>query len=153
MIDQNVGKLAKWLRMIGYDSKFFTGSDDTEMVNAAIAENRILLTRDTRIMDRKVVANGQLKIVLIASDRLRDQIRQIVSSLKLTKTGLHPFTLCLECNQSLVKKNIEDIKDRLPPYVYQTQQQFVECPICHRIYWRGTHWQSMIQKIIASFPG
>ena len=152
MIDQNVGKLAKWLRMIGYDAKFFTGVDDTEMVNTAIVENRILLTRDTRIKDRKVVTNGQLKIILINSDRLRDQIKQIISSLQLTKNSLRPFTLCIECNQSLIERNKDDIKDRLPPYVYQTQHQFVECPVCHRIYWRGTHWQSMMERITSSFP-
>jgi len=152
MIDQNVGKLARWLRMIGFDAKFFTGADDTEMVNAAIGENRILLTRDTRIKDRKVVTSGQLKIILINSDRLQDQINQVISSLNLKQNGLRPFTLCLECNEPLIPRNKEDIKDRLPPYVYQTQHQFVECPVCFRIFWRGTHWQSMIKRIASSFP-
>jgi uncharacterized protein with PIN domain len=58
-----------------------------------------------------------------------------------------PFTVCLECNNPLEERSREEVKERVPPYVFQTQQQYMECPVCHRIYWRGTHWQAMLRKL------
>lgn len=147
IVDHNVGKVAKWLRMVGYDAVLFTGANDTDMVNAALTENRILLTRDTLIMQRRVATNGQLKIILIESDRFEEQIQQIMHALKLDSHDFYPFTICLECNVPLVSKSKEDVKNSVPLYVFQTQMQYMECPVCHRIYWRGTHWQSMVRKI------
>ncbi len=75
IVDHNVGKLAKWLRMMGYDSLFFNGSNDSDMVRQALAEGRIILTRDTEIMKRRVINNGRLKAVLIDSEEPEKQIR------------------------------------------------------------------------------
>ena len=147
MVDHNVGKLAKWLRMVGYDAKVFKGEDDSDMVKTAMAENRVILTRDTQIVRRRVVTNGQLKVILIENDQLEAQLKQIIIVLKLNRSDFRPFTICLECNEPLIKQNKEEVKDRVPPFVFKTQAQYVECPICHRIYWRGTHWQAMVHKI------
>jgi len=147
IVDHNVGRIAKWLRMVGYDALLFTGTNDTDMVNTALTENRILLTRDTQIMQRRVATNGQLKIILIKSDRFEEQIKQVTYALKLDSHDFLPFTICLECNRPLVYKSKEDVKNKVPSYVFQTQTQYMECPVCHRIYWRGTHWQSMVRKI------
>jgi uncharacterized protein with PIN domain len=141
-----VGKLAKWLRMMGYDSLFFDGEDDSQMVRRALAEGRIILTRDTEIMKRRVINNGRLKAILIKSEEPERQMRQLMTALDL-KENLAPFTLCLECNQPLVGRTREEVKDRVPPYVYKTQTQYMECPACHRIYWRGTHWAAMLRKL------
>jgi uncharacterized protein with PIN domain len=146
IVDHNVGKLAKWLRMMGYDSLFFDGSDDSDMVAGALAEGRVILTRDTEIMKRRVITNGRLKAVLINSEEPERQMQQLMDTLDL-KYQLRPFTLCLECNQPLVDRSREEVKDRVPPYVYKTQRQYMECPTCHRIYWRGTHWEAMIKKL------
>jgi uncharacterized protein with PIN domain len=147
VVDHNVGRLAKWLRMVGFDTKFFTGENDSDMVEMALAENRIILTRDTRIMERRVVADGRLKAILIESDRLEKQLAQVITVLGLYKSRFRPFTICLEDNEPLIGKTKDEVKDRVSPYVYQTQQQFVECPKCRRIYWRGTHWQAMSRQI------
>ncbi len=144
--DNNVGKLAKWLRMMGYDTLFFNGSDDSHMIAIALAEGRVILTRDTQIMKRRVVTSGQLKAVLIQGDEAEQQMRQVIDSLNLD-CQFRPFTICLECNQPLVPRSKEQVKDLVPPYVFQTQVQYVECPTCHRIYWRGTHWQAMTGKL------
>ena len=146
IVDSNVGKLAKWLRMMGYDAVFFSGSNDSHMVSAALAEGRVILTRDTRIVERRVVTSGQLRVILIASDRPEQQERQVIEVLKLN-CQFRPFTICLECNQPLEERSREQVADRVPPYVFKTQSQFVECPACHRIYWRGTHWQAMTRKL------
>lgn len=144
--DQNVGKLARWLRMLGFDTLFFDGKDDSEMVKLALEQDRIILTRDTRIMQRKVVTSGRLRAVLLVSDRPDDQVGYIIKSLRL-KNNFCPFTLCIEDNHPLELRDKEAVKDRVPPYVFQTQEQYMECPHCQRIYWRGTHWQAMVGRI------
>jgi uncharacterized protein with PIN domain len=146
IVDHNVGKLAKWLRMIGYDTTLFRSSDDSHMVANALTEGRVILTRDTQIMKRRVVTSGKLKTILIQSDKSELQIRQVIDNLRLD-CQFRPFTICLECNQPLVAKNTEDVIDLVPQYVFQTQNHYVQCPVCHRIYWRGTHWQAMTQKL------
>ncbi|MBA7634128.1 hypothetical protein ES703_41707 [subsurface metagenome] len=131
---------------MGYDTLFFNGSDDSHMIAIALAEGRVILTRDTQIMRRRVVTSGQLKAILIQGDKPEQQMRQVIDSLNLD-CQFRPFTICLECNQPLVPRTREQVKDLVPPYVFQTQVQYVECPTCHRIYWRGTHWQAMTRKL------
>ena len=146
IVDQNVGTLAKRLRMMGYDTLFFDGDDDWQMVVIALAQGRVILTRDTKIMKRGVVASGRLKAILIQSDESEQQMRQVVEMLNLD-WQFQPFTICLECNQHLEKRTKEQVQDRVPSHVFQTQSQYVECPACHRIYWRGTHWQAMTRAL------
>jgi len=150
--DSNVGKLSKWLRMMGYDTLFFNGGDDSLMIATALAERRILLTRDTRIMKRRVITSGQLEAILVRSDKPELQMQQVIDTLNLD-CSFRPFTICLECNQPLIERSKQQVKDLVPPYVFQTQNQYMECPACHRIYWRGTHWQAMnknVEKFIRS---
>lgn len=145
--DNNVGKLAKWLRIMGYDTLFFDGDDDT-MIRQALAEDRIVLTKDSQIMKRRVVTKGLLKALLIGEDDPWKQLPQVVKQLKLDYRK-NAFTLCLECNVPLVDKKKEEVKDLVPPFVFQTQTQYRQCPLCGRIYWRGTHWQSMSRELEA----
>ena len=146
IVDNNVGKLVKWLRIMGYDTLSFNGSDDAHMIAIALAEGRVVLTRDTQIMRRRVVTRGQLKAILVASDEPELQMNQVVDTLNLD-CQFRPFTLCLECNQPLVERSKQQVKDLVPPYVFKTQSQYMECPACHRIYWRGTHWQAMTKRL------
>ncbi|MFC1965512.1 Mut7-C RNAse domain-containing protein [Chloroflexota bacterium] len=146
IVDSNVGKLAKWLRMMGYDALFFDGGDDAQLVATALDEDRVMLTRDTQVMRRGVVTTGRLKAVFIQSDRPELQIRQVMGNLNLDCQP-RPFTVCLECNQPLAERSKQQVQDLVPPYVFKTQNQYMECPACHRIYWRGTHWQAMTRKL------
>jgi len=146
IVDHNVGKLAKWLRLMGYDALFFDGSDDSQLIATALAEGRVILTRDTQIMKRGIVTSGRLKAILIEGDKPELQICQVIESLNLD-CQFQPFTICLECNQALLERSKQQVEDRVPPYVFQTQNQYMECPNCHRIYWRGTHWQAMNKKL------
>ena len=146
IVDNNVGKLAKWLRMMGYDTLFFNGSNDSRMIAIALAEGRVVLTKDTQIMKRGVITKGRLKAILPQSDKPELQIRQVIDSLNLD-CRFKPFSICLECNHPLVEKSKKQVKDLVPPFVFQTQNQYMECPHCHRIYWRGTHWQKMTEEL------
>jgi uncharacterized protein with PIN domain len=83
---------------------------------------------------------------LIESEQPEQQMLQLMRTLDL-KTQSRPFTLCLECNQKLESRSREEVAGRVPSYVYRTQSQYVECPNCHRIYWRGTHWEAMVRKM------
>ncbi len=146
IVDHNVGKLVKWLRTMGYDTLFFNGADDSQMVARALAEGRMILTRDTEIMKRRAITSGKLKAILINTDEPEQQMEQLINTLNLD-CQFRPFTLCLECNQPLVERGKEQIRDLVPPYVFKTQSQYMECPACHRIYWRGTHWEAMIKRL------
>jgi hypothetical protein len=145
IVDANVGKLAKWLRILGYDAVFINGLSDDELIRIAINEGRVLLTKDTGIFRRGVVYSGELKLILINDDEVKEQLLQVVQALNLDV--FEPFSLCLECNQPLVPRDKEEIRDSVPPYVFQTQNQYMQCPSCHRIYWRGTHWQRMREEL------
>jgi uncharacterized protein len=146
VVDLNVGKLAKWLRTIGYDTKLFDHQDDKYLIHMALAENRIILTRDTQMLQRRIIIIGKLKALLITSDTPLRQIQQVIRELGLNP-GFKPFSLCLECNQPLEKITQENVKDRVPLYVFRTQTQYAECPNCRRVYCPGTHWQSMVKKL------
>ena len=144
--DSNVGKLARWLRMMGYDTLFFNNIDDSRLIHVALKERRVILTKDTQIIRRRIVTSGQLKVILIESDDSKEQLRQVVKELGLD-CHFRQFTRCLECNQSLVPRSKEEVKELVPPYVFQTQTQYVQCPSCLRLYWQGTHWQRMKREL------
>ena len=146
IVDNNVGKLVKWLRIMGYDTRFFNGGNDSNMIALALAEGRVILTRDTQIVKRRVVTSGQLRVILIRTDKPELQRQQVIDALNLD-CQFRPFAICLECNQPLLERSKQQVKDLVPPYVFQTQSQYMECPACHRIYWRGTHWQAMTRKL------
>jgi len=144
IVDVNVGKLAKWLRILGYDTLFINPIDDSVLVDIALREGRIVLTRDTHIAERRVVAAGQVRVIMVQGDRVLDQLRFLVRTLGLRG----PFRLlsrCIECNVPLETVPPSLVRDRVPPYVYQTQQRYMICPSCDKIYWAGTHWQRMRQ--------
>lgn len=145
--DNNVGKLARWLRLLGYDTNLFKGNDDGDMIDTALVEDRVVLTRDTQIMKRRLVIQGYVTAILLKVDNTGEQLERVIKTLKLKEHRSRPFSICLECNQPLAKRNKYDIKDLVPVYVYQTQTEFTGCPICRRIYWRGTHWQAMKEKL------
>lgn len=145
IVDTNVGKLARWLRMLGYDTLFINNIDDEELIAIGLKEKRVLLTKDTQIMLRRVVTSGRLKALLIVDDNPKTQLRQVVMAMKLDQE--RKFTLCLECNEPLVPRSKDQVQDVVPPYVFKTQSQYFQCPTCHRIYWRGTHWQRMKQEV------
>jgi len=149
LVDQNVGKLARWLRLLGYDAVFFTAEDDNQMVKQALSENRILLTRDTAIRRRKVAASGQLTVITFETETAEVQMRQLIEQLSLVERS-QPFTRCLEDNSFLLPIDKPRVEKRVPEYTFETHDEFMECPICCRIYWRGSHWLAM-QKRLAGF--
>jgi uncharacterized protein with PIN domain len=144
--DNNIGKLARWLRLIGYDTLLFRQKDDAQMIKMALSEHRVILTKDAQFVKRRVVANGTLKTIHIRQDEPRLQVQEVAKILKLDY-HFKPFSLCLECNCALVARDKEEVQNLVPDRVFQTQTQYTQCPACHRIYWPGTHWQAMGKEL------
>jgi uncharacterized protein with PIN domain len=141
--DDNLGRLAKWLRTLGYDTRFQLTIEDGELVSVALKEDRVILSRDTKLSRFKI----KDRYLLIQSEKPLEQLKQVVDQFKLKIDEDLLFSRCLVCNEPLQKIEKENIKDRLYPYVYQTQKDFVHCSICDRIYWPATHVERMIKKL------
>ena len=135
-----LGTLAKWLRILGYDTLFDPDLDDHQLVRLARAEGRVLLTRDRELARRRGV-----RTLLIASQDLEAQIAQVLSDLDLEPAPT--LSRCLVCNEPLQPLDREAARQRVPPYVAQTQNAFKICPACQRVYWAGTHRRRMQERL------
>lgn len=137
LCDMMLGRLAKWLRLLGYDTKYFPLIDDSELIKIALEEQRILLTRDTLLLKRRPIKQGRIGVLFIESDRYVGQLRQVVNEFDLEDGK----ALCNVCNTKLITAAKESVKKEIPPYVFKTQTEFKGCPVCGRIFWRATHWE------------
>ncbi len=135
ILSRELGRLAKWLRILGYDSKFYQEDSLSTLVITALREERVILTRNSR-MSR---FPGP-RVVKIDSDFVAQQIKQVILQLKLKPKSQDMFSRCTICNVELKETAKPKIKNRVPKYVYQTQKDFLICPHCRRVYWQGTHW-------------
>jgi uncharacterized protein with PIN domain len=147
LADCNVGRLARWLRALGYDAEYEPRLPDAQVVARALAEDRVLLTRDVDMTRRRVITDGSVRAVLLQGDRIEEQLRQVVEEVGLRPD--RPLSRCLDCNVELEPRAKAAVSDRLPPHVRATQERFSECPRCSRVYWPGTHWSRMRQRIAA----
>jgi len=143
-VDCMLGKLAKWLRILGFDTVYFSRIKDDDLLRIANKEGRILLTRDNRL-SLKVNPSRRL---FIESDYWPEQVKQVLTELGL-KTKIAPYSRCLECNTLLKAVSREAVKQLVPAYVYEQGSEFSICPQCSRIFWQGTHFRDMDQKIIS----
>ena len=151
LVDVNVGRLAKWLRAMGYDSRYIPDAEDSELLRVAANEDRTIITRDRYILERRQVTTGQVTAVLLTSDDFREQMRYLREALGLDVDNV--FSLCIECNQPLRSVCRQRAKDRVPSFVFRTQEQFLECPGCRKTYWRGTHWHNMLDELAGFTEG
>ena len=141
LADCNVGRLARWLRALGYDASYHVRIGDAELVREAAAESRVVLTRDRDLTKRRLIQTGAVRAILIRDDDVTAQLRQVFTELGLELK--EALTRCIECNSELQSRVPAMVAERVPPYVRRTQSRYSECPECGRIYWAGTHWQRM----------
>lgn len=137
-----LGKLARWLRALGYDTLYFKVAEDRHLLQLAHAEARTLLTRDTRLA-RLAGARG----LLIQATEVEPQIVEVIERLALTPASDDLLSRCLECNARLADRPKESLKGRVPEYVFATQDRFVGCPGCGRIYWQGSHADRILARL------
>ena len=142
LADRMVGKLVKWLRILGYDTVYMPEVSPAFVKREARRQGRILLTRRTCFLNQKDVP----PFVFIHADRFRDQLKQVCGDLQLD-VSTHLLTRCSVCNQALETVEREHVRRRVPAYVWQTQSTFVSCPKCHRIYWGATHRERIVEEL------
>ena len=139
--DKMLGRLAKWLRIIGQDVICGQHLSGQGLARTAARERRVILTRD-----RKVYRRNRDQSIFIRDDHFRGQLTQVVE-----ECGLDPFggllTRCVECNEPLQRVAREQVAGTVPPYVYETQEVFSLCPGCRRVFWAATHQQLMVKEL------
>lgn len=139
--DRMLGRLAKWLRILGQDVIYGAHLSGYGLIRAARRENRLILTRDRGLKKKQPP-----EFILIESDCYADQLRQVMAACHIASVD-RLFTRCLECNTPLQPIAKQLIKERVPPYVLSTQEQFSWCPDCRRVYWPATHHQRMTEEL------
>lgn len=143
--DAMLGRLARWLRMLGYDTAYDKVISDEALIARVLTEQRWLLTRDSSLVQRKVLRGHH---TLIVSDHLQDQLRQLRSELHI-KCDLYDKTAsrCAACNNILIAIPHEKAALAVPAYIASLHPQFVQCTSCGRVYWTGTHWTHMLTRL------
>jgi uncharacterized protein len=145
--DVHLGRLARLLRMMGFDSSYGNDLSDDEIVGAARAQRRIVLSRDRGLLKRRAVTHGYL----VRSLNPREQLGEVVTRFDLA-AQVHMFGRCMSCNEALVRVSRMSVLDRLPSAVAETCSEFSRCPRCGKAFWKGSHWDSM-KKLAAEVLG
>ncbi len=143
--DVHLGKLSRYLRIMGFNVFYKNNLEDDEIVKISLAEKRAILTRDLGILKRNEVTHGYY----LRSTNVEEQVKEVINRFNLQKE-IREFTRCLECNSKLIKIAKEKVLENLPPKVNEAQKEFFSCPGCGKLYWKGTHHQKMlsfVQKI------
>jgi len=138
--DEMLGSLARWLRIMGYDTRYFKNTADNDILEISRIEGRILLTRDRELAER-----GGNDAVLIESDNVTDQLKQIskIYSLHMNEES----TRCTLCNAPLIPVTQEEVRGSVPPGALINNDQFFRCEGCGKIYWKGSHWINIMARL------
>ena len=136
ILTPELGRLAKWLRILGYDTVYFTKHNLSCLLIQALRDNRIILTRNSHFINKARV----IRAIWIKSEEVNQQLRQVLKQLSIRSDPQRMFSRCTICNTQLNKIDKQTVKKRVPEYVFETQDDFFTCPCCQRIYWSGTHW-------------
>jgi hypothetical protein len=138
-----LGTLAKWLILLGHDVAYFRRIEDGDLIAVARRERRTILTMDRHLVRRKAARDH----VLLRTQDLAEQIRQVLQErgLRIRRDAL--FRRCVRCNRSTRAVSRSAVRGAVPPYVFATQARFRRCPGCGRIYWRATHVERMVATL------
>ncbi len=139
--DEMLGTLAKWLRIMGYDTAYAKGMEDEEIILKAEKEERIVLTRD------KMLARKAKNSLYIDERKLEEQIKKVMENFDLDIEEEKLLSRCTICNVEVEEVEKDKVKGKVPWQVWQNHEKFWICPKCKRIYWTGTHWENMEEKI------
>jgi uncharacterized protein with PIN domain len=138
VLDVHLGKLARYLRMMGFDSIYRNDFSDRELVTISCREKRILLTRDIGVLKYGCLKHGYW----IRTTVVLEQVKEVVSYYNLCPSVL-PFSLCMECNSPLLEVSKVQIEEKIPPLTRMYYDSFSQCVNCKKVYWRGSHYNRM----------
>jgi hypothetical protein len=139
--DRMLGRLAKWLRVLGYDVIYGRHLSGHGLIRAARADGRLILTRD-----RSLARKQPPPFLFIESNDYIEQLRQVMGACQL-RPGEGLFSRCLVCNSELQPRSKESVEKLVPPFVFATQERFSWCGRCQRLYWPATHQQKMLDTL------
>lgn len=145
ILTHEVGRLAKWLRILGFDSAYQKKDDKRELVLRSLREDRVVVSRNASL-----ARYTGIRFIHIKSDLLEDQLKQLKEEIGLPVNEEDMFTRCVICNETLIEIKKKEAEDKVPEFVYKTNESFMKCPACNKIYWQGTHWgnvKEVIQKL------
>jgi hypothetical protein len=143
--DCMLGRLAKWLKILGFDVLFFSKAEDKDLVELSRREGRILLTRDSGLIEKSARRKNRL---FVASDDWEDQVVQVLDEYGLWNE-VRPNSRCIDCNRTLKPIARERARNLVTPYILEHAESFALCPACGRVFWQGTHFGDMERKIQA----
>jgi uncharacterized protein with PIN domain len=141
--DAMLGRLARWLRLLGCDTVYDPHLDDPAIAARAVREGRIVLTRDHGLLERRLVRRG----LLVSSGDLGEQLRQVLLECGVVLARERMFTVCVACNGALAEAQRQDVAGRVPPIVLRTHERFRACVACGRVYWSGTHVARALEHV------
>jgi uncharacterized protein with PIN domain len=142
VLDTHLGRLATYLRMIGFDALYANACEDAELAAISRDQRRILLTRDVGLLKRGAITHGYF----VRETNSRRQLAEIVRRFDLARLA-KPFTRCMRCNTPLEIATKEEVRDRLPLRAAAQFDEFRRCPGCGRVYWQGSHYRRMADWI------
>ena len=140
--DRTLGKLVKWLRILGFDTTFEIDVP-AELFYEHLAKDRIVLTR-TGTIKKQFSAH---RLVFVTSNYLDVQLEQVIAEVGICQADTQPFSRCIQCNISIVDADPDDVYGLIPDYIYETHKEFHKCPQCNRIFWPGSHTKRSLVKI------
>jgi uncharacterized protein with PIN domain len=144
VLDGHLGRLAAYLRMMGFDSAYKNDCADEVLAEISRQERRILLTKDRGLLRRGLVTHGYC----VRASAPRTQLREVMKRFDLYALA-RPFTLCMRCNGVLQEVDKAEVLHLLPEHVRESKQRFVRCKDCGGVYWKGSHYQRMMNLIEA----
>jgi uncharacterized protein len=142
VIDVNLGRLARLLRVLGFDVWWSSDADDQTLADVSLGQQRILLTRDRGLLKRRAITHG----LFVRSDHPEEQTLEVIRRLDLAQR-LAPFTRCVRCNGRLVAVTKDEVIDHLEPLTRLYYDDFSRCTDCGRIYWRGSHRARLVSFV------
>jgi len=141
--DRMLGKLAKQLRMLGYDTLYYRGEDAYSLIRLARQEGRVILTRNTKLLPRK----PEDLILQMTEDNPLLQLNELIQKGKIEIDEEKLFSRCLLCNAFLDSISRKEVEGKVPDFIFHQHKEFFRCPQCQRIYWPGSHQENMQKKI------
>jgi len=141
--DRMLGKLAKQLRMLGYDTIYYRGEDAYRLIRLAREEGRVIVTRNTKLLPR----TPEDRIVRITEDSPSFQMRELIQKGYISLSEDVLLSRCLLCNVPLDDIPREEAEGKVPDFIFYQQKEFYRCPQCLRIYWQGSHHENMLRRI------
>lgn len=139
-----LGTLAKWLRIYGFDTSYANSDiDDNKILKLSKKENRILLTRDINLTNRARREN--IKTIKITSTEIDKQIKTALDSKLINRDKI--LSRCIICNSIVKEIKKDDVKEKVPKRIFENINKYWFCPKCNKIYWKGSHYENMIEKI------